>query len=66
MNSRQISKELRSTIAEKQSKCTTEAQRNNAVNQARMEINAKYGSNWRSTYDDSKVGSSWLTRGKKR
>ena len=65
MNSKQISKELKSIIVEKQSKCTTDGQKNNAVNQARSEINAKYGDGWRETYDDSRIGSSWISRGKK-
>ena len=43
MNSKQISKELKSVIVEKQSKCSTESQKNNAVNEARAEINSKYG-----------------------
>lgn len=66
MNSKQISKELKTIIKSKQADCTTEAQKNNAVNQARAEINSKYGDGWRNTYDNSKVGSSWISRGKKR
>lgn len=64
MNSKTISKELKSLIKEKQSHCTTEAQKNHAVNQARAEINSKYGHGWRDTYDDSKGGSSWYSKNK--
>jgi predicted outer membrane protein len=42
-----ISKELRLLIAEKQSTCKTEKEMNKAVNDAREEINKKYGSDWR-------------------
>ena len=66
MNSKQISKELKSVIVEKQSKGSTESQKNNAVNEARAEINSKYGDGWRNNYDDSGKGSSWISRGKKR
>ena len=66
MNNKEISKELKNIIVEKQSNCTTESQKNNAVNEARAEINNKYGDGWRNTYDDSPKGSSWISKGKKR
>lgn len=47
MTAKQIRKELALLIVEKQKECTTEKQKNNAVNEARAEINAKYGKNWR-------------------
>lgn len=42
-----IRKELALLIKEKQSKCTTEKEKNKALNEARQEINAKYGKGWR-------------------
>lgn len=42
-----ISKELRLLIAEKHSTCKTEKEMNKAINDAREEINKKYGSDWR-------------------
>ena len=42
-----ISKELRLLIAQKQSTCKTDREMNKAVNDAREEINKKYGSDWR-------------------
>lgn len=44
---RKISKELRTLIMEKQAVCTTENEKNHAVNMARQEINSKYGKGWR-------------------
>ena len=45
---RKIRKELARLIHQKQSLCTTDKQKNAAVNEARCEINRKYGSDWRS------------------
>lgn len=42
-----IRKELAKLIEEKQKACTTEQQKNKAVNDARQEINKKYGFDWR-------------------
>lgn len=42
-----IRKELALLIKQKQSKCTTESEKNKAVNDARKEINIKYGKGWR-------------------
>lgn len=47
---RNIRKELAILIKEKQSTCTTEAEKNKAVEVARQEINAKYGKGWRENY----------------
>ena len=44
-----IRKELALLIQEKQKTCTTDKQKNHAVNLARQEINAKYGHDWRYT-----------------
>lgn len=44
---RAIRKELAILIKSKQETCTTEQQKNAAVDQARHEINLKYGSGWR-------------------
>lgn len=44
---RHIRKELALLIKKKQAACTTEKQKNHAVNEARREINLKYGKNWR-------------------
>jgi hypothetical protein len=44
---KQIRSELKRLIQKKKSLCTTEAEKNNAVNEARREINLKYGSGWR-------------------
>jgi hypothetical protein len=52
MTTKQIRKELAILIKEKKKQCTTEAQINKAVNDARQEINQKYGNDWRSL-DDS-------------
>lgn len=41
-----VRKELALLIKEKQSNCTTEKQKNKALNDARQEINAKYGKGW--------------------
>lgn len=45
--SKQIRKELAILIQEKQKVCLTEKEKNQAVNEARMEINKKYGKDWR-------------------
>ena len=42
-----ISKELRLLIREKQSNTKTEKESNKAINDAREEINKKYGEYWR-------------------
>jgi len=42
-----IRKELALLIKEKQSHCTTQAENNKAVTDARQEINLKYGKGWR-------------------
>ena len=42
-----IRKELAILISKKQSSCTTEKEKNDAVNLARQEINIKYGKFWR-------------------
>jgi hypothetical protein len=42
-----ISKELRLLIIEKQSNAKTEKESNKAINDAREEINKKYGKEWR-------------------
>jgi len=42
-----IRKELKKLILFKQKDCVTEKQKNNAVNEARSEINLKYGHEWR-------------------
>lgn len=47
---RAVRKELAILIKEKQSHCTTEKEKNSAVNLARQEINAKYGKGWREEY----------------
>lgn len=44
---RKIRKELAKLIKAKHAHCITEKQRNAAVNEARAEINAKYGHGWR-------------------
>ena len=43
-----IRKELKKLILKKKKDCVTEKQVNQAVNEARAEINAKYGNSWRS------------------
>jgi hypothetical protein len=45
-----IRKELAILITEKQSHCTTQAEKNKAVTDARAEINLKYGKGWRENY----------------
>ena len=45
-----IRKELALLIVEKQKGCTTDKQRNHAVNVAKQEINTKYGKDWREKY----------------
>jgi hypothetical protein len=52
--SKQISNELRLLITKKQKVCVTDAEKNNAVNSARAEINRKYGKDWRLKYDTNK------------
>lgn len=42
-----IRKELALLIKERQAACTTEKEKNHAINMARQEINIKYGKNWR-------------------
>jgi len=43
----QIRRELKLLILEKHKSCTTEQEKNKAVNDARQEINTKYGKDWR-------------------
>jgi len=43
----EIRKELAILIKEKHKSCETQAERNKAVNDARYEINKKYGKGWR-------------------
>ena len=45
-----IRRELAILIEEKKKSCTTEAEVNHAINQARREINTKYGKDWREKY----------------
>lgn len=47
MTTRNIRRELTLLVKRKQATCTTDKERNHAVNQARQEINAKYGHGWR-------------------
>jgi len=47
---RSIRKELAILIKEKQSLCTTEQEKSQALNEARKEINLKYGKGWRETW----------------
>lgn len=42
-----IRKELAILIKQKQQNCITEKEKNKAINDARMEINIKYGKDWR-------------------
>lgn len=44
---RKIRRELAKLIKTKHLNCTTEKQKNAAVNEARAEINSKYGYDWR-------------------
>lgn len=44
---RRIRKELAILIQEKHKTCTTEKEKNKAVDDARQEINLKYGKEWR-------------------
>lgn len=57
----QIRRELKKLIAKKQKKCITDKQKNNAVNEARREINQKYGHAWRSQPDLSKKSCSGIS-----
>ena len=43
----QIRRELKKLILKNKKTCTTQQEKNNAVNDARQEINAKYGKGWR-------------------
>jgi hypothetical protein len=43
----EIRRELKSLIKQKTSTCTTEKENNKAINDARAEINKKYGKDWR-------------------
>lgn len=66
----EIRRELKALIVEKQKVCTTEKEKNQALNQARMEINQKYGKDWRendrgntsdpSIYDGHENGEHWM------
>ena len=56
MKQYEIRRELKKLIIEKQKTCTTEKEKNRAVNEARMEINKKHGKDWRMKgikYEDS-------------
>ena len=66
-----IRRELKALIVSKQAIAITEKQKNNAVNEARMEINKKYGKDWRgntqnlsmdspSIYDGHENGEHWM------
>lgn len=46
-----IRRELAILIQEKHKVCTTDKEKNHAVNVARQEINAKYGKDWRDKYN---------------
>jgi hypothetical protein len=48
-----IMRELAILINEKKKTCTTEKEVNSAVEEARREINTKYGKGWRETYPDA-------------
>lgn len=50
----QIRRELKKLILKKKKTCTTEKEINKAVNDARAEINAKYGHSWRNESNTSK------------
>lgn len=62
--------ELAILVKSKQKDCATDKQRNIALNEARKEINIKYGKNWRvqdikyndfpSIYDDHQFGEHWM------
>lgn len=68
----QIRRELKALILSKQSICITEKEKNKALNEARMEINKKYGKDWRmpstresraqepSIYDGHQYGEHWM------
>jgi hypothetical protein len=47
-----IRKELALLIKEKQANCKTEKEKNKALNEARQQINAKYGKDWRESSKD--------------
>lgn len=47
---RTIRRELAILIKEKQKLCTTDKEKNVAVNDARQEINTKYGKGWREQF----------------
>jgi hypothetical protein len=46
-DTKRIRKELAILIQQKQKSCITDQERNKAVNDARCEMNKKYGNNWR-------------------
>jgi len=48
IHEKEIRKELAKLIEEKKRLCATEKEKNKAVNDARGEINKKYGTDWRS------------------
>lgn len=70
----EIRRELKKLIQSKIKDCTTEKEKNKAVNEARMEINKKYGKDWRnsnpevqkelssypSIYDGHENGEHWM------
>lgn len=73
---RQIRKELAILIKEKLKSCSTKKEQNIAVEEARREINVKYGKGWRERdafkpykklndyypthYDDHQFGEHWM------
>ena len=68
----EIRRELKALIYEKRAKCITEKDKNRALNEARAEINKKYGKDWRqptmreartqepSIYDGHENGEHWM------
>lgn len=56
---KQIRKELDILIIEKKKGCTTNKEKNLAVNAARREINVKYGKNWRQRFSTNKKPKSY-------
>lgn len=51
----QIRRELKKLIVKKKKTCITEQEKNKAVNDARQEINTKYGKSWREQLSTIKV-----------
>lgn len=68
-STKEIRKELAILVKKKQAACTTEKERNKALEEARQEINKKYGKGWRegdvsraapSIYDGHENGEYWM------